>query len=251
MTKSDLVLSNATTFFSGNIEKVFQKAKKYGFRFLEILPYRWTRTEEILNLEARYNIKVVGIHLPPGKPKNFLEKILNPFWVFYLGRAKQSPGWDIAQAFKRQKRDFYLLCHSDLIAELDNKLFSDLPIVIENIPYYGGKYPEVLWDPIQILQTHPQTKLVFDPGHFSSTPRAAKLLQIYPVLQPEAIHIGYNNFPPHLLPNQKEREELKMMLEIHRPRYIVLETNPLVSVKKGKKILDALIDQTANYSPKT
>ena len=62
--RPELVLSNTTTFFSGRLENVFKKAKKHGFKYLEILPYRWTNPAEVLNLEKKYQIQVVGIHLP-------------------------------------------------------------------------------------------------------------------------------------------------------------------------------------------
>ena len=64
MPKPELVLSNTTTFFTGRMESLFKKAKKYGFKYLEIVPYRWTTPEEILALEKKYQIQVAGIHMP-------------------------------------------------------------------------------------------------------------------------------------------------------------------------------------------
>lgn len=248
---TELVLSNTTTFFSGKIEKVFRKAKKYGFKYLEIIPYRWTKVEKILDLENHYAIKVVGVHLPPGKPKNFFEKILNLLWAVFLGPYYKNPGLALAQAFKSQNRDFYLLCHADVAYEMGPKfdeLTQRFPVVIENIPGHPGNQ-EFYWNPVKIqkelLEKKLSAGLVFDPEHFQMSQKifssSSSILETYYEIYPKVIHISYSNGGIHTLPNKKELEDLKQMLKIHPPRYIVLETNPLVSVKKGKEILEKII----------
>lgn len=240
MFKPELVISNTTTFFSGNLENIFKKAKKNGFKYLEILPYRWTTPAEVLNLEKKYNIQVVGIHLPPAAAqKGFLNKVLSPIWPFYLGSIIGNPALTLVEIFKKMEHDFYIVSHADLIEEI----LQNLPnLLMENIPYYKNTDP-VFWDPIKIKKLYPSAKFAFDPGHFETTPNyPSQLLETYQTVKPEVVHISYGNFPPHVLPNQKEQEELKAMLKIHSPKYIVLETNPLVSVKKGKEILEKLIN---------
>lgn len=252
MNRPELVLSNTTTFFSGNLEKVFRKAKKYGFKYLEIIPYRWTKVKKILDLENHYDIKVIGIHLPPGKPKNFFEKILNLLWAVFLGPYYKNPGLALAEAFKNQNRDFYLLCHADLASEMGPK-FTELtkrfPVVVENIPRHPGN-KEFYWNPVSIqkalLEQRLSAGLVFDPEHFQMSqkifPSSSSILETYREISPKAIHISYSNGSVHTLPNQKEIEDLKQMLKIHSPKYIILETNPLVSVKKGKEILKRIVN---------
>lgn len=224
-----LVLSNTTTFFSGKIERVFQKAKKHGFQYLEIVPYRWTSPDEVLRLEQKYQIQVVGIHMPEWWDKPTFD-LRTPLWAIYLGNGKHSPALRLAEKLKTLGRDFYLLFHSDVAAamgEVFQKLSSRFHTVLENVP------GEPVHNPIS----------VFDPGHFGPG---------IPQLKPEIIHISYNHgLFPHTLPNKREQAELQEMLKIYKPRYIVIETNPLVSVKKAKQIIENLTSQASLYESST
>lgn len=245
MSKPELVLSNTTTFFSGNLKNVFKKAKKYGFKYLEIVPYRWTSLPEILDLEKRYQVKVVGIHLPPAKSTATLEKILEPIWNFYLGPVEENPGLELAKYFSTHTdRHFYLLFHADLAAA--NKNFKEIskknPVVVENIPYYNNVNP-LFWDIQKISKAFPDSAYAFDPGHFKTIPNPnISILEAYSLLRPKIIHISYNRGFFHTLPNAQDIKELKSMLQIHIPNYLVLETNPLVSVKKGREIMEKIIN---------
>lgn len=257
MPKPELVLSNATTFFSGRLENVFKKAKKHGFKYLEILPYRWTTPEEILALEKKYQIQVVGIHLPQWwsgslrqiikKQSKIYEQLLSLAGDLFVGSVVKNPSLKIAEILKKQNRDFYLLFHANLVWQARSeflKLTKQFAAAIENIPYHK-KYPLVYWDPLKIKEAYPAIQIAFDIGHFETVPNfASKLLETYAQIKPAIIHISYGNFPPHILPNQKQQAELKEMLQIHQPKYIVLETNPLVSVKRGKKFLEKIIEST-------
>ncbi|MBI4050848.1 MAG: hypothetical protein HY396_02645 [Candidatus Doudnabacteria bacterium] len=254
--RPELVLSNTTTFFSGNIEAVFRKAKKYGFKYLEVVPYRWTKPVKIYELSRKYGIEIAGIHMPPASKKSgILEKLLAFVWEFYLGSGSANPGLKLAEVFvkTRQNPVPYLLFHADVVYEMGgnfDKLAKKLNTVVENIPYQTNR-PQFFWNPIAIRQEMRKRRLkvglVFDPGHFHQTqekiPRL-NLLETYQKTKPEIIHISYHDKGIHTLPNQKEQKELRQMLKLHKPQYIVIETNPLVSVKKGKEILEKIIDET-------
>src|SRR3990167_9406600 len=208
----DLVLSNTTSFFSGNIEQVFKNAKKYGFKYVEIVPYRWITAQQILSLQKKYGVTVAGIHLPvwwdaslrqilrekPGA----LEKLFSCIFQVYLGDAKTSPGLKIAKALAYL--DPYVLIHSNLALEMGpefENITSQFRVVVENIACLDA-------------------------------------LATYQLVTPEVVHISYNSRFNHLLPDEKEQEELRAMLRLHKPKYLVIETNPLVSIKKAKKLLD-------------
>lgn len=260
MSKPELVLSNTTSFFIGGIKATFEKALELGFKYLEIIPYRWTTSEEILALEKIYGLKIVGIHLPLWWDLSFrqatkrkpgsLEKLLAVVWNWYLGDAESNPGFAIAKTLSKEGRNPYLLLHTNVAEEMGEKFrkFADqFHLVLENIPYESN-YPQFYWNPISIQSKWGERAgLVFDPGHFEQSLEAfphINILETYKQLKPEVIHISYNGYGIHNLPNKKEREELKQMLKIYTPRYLVLETNPWVSVKKGKKLLENLISET-------
>ena len=241
MPKPELVLSNTTTFFTGRMESLFKKAKKYGFKYLEIIPYRWTTPEEILALEKKYQIQVAGIHMPLWWNKPPLG-IINSIFQFYLGAAANSPGLAIAKALAERKP--YLLLHADLMDQMGNQvrtLSEQFHVLAENVPYQKNA-PRYYWNPAAIPSQF-QTGLVFDPGHYKKSALIVPdldILEAYRKTAPEVVHISYKD-RQHTLPNKGEREELRQMLSIHYPRYLVLETNPWVSVKKGKILLEELI----------
>lgn len=262
MSKPELVLSNTTSFFSGRIETVFQNAKKYGFKYLEIIPYRWTTPEQIFGLEKKYGVEVAGIHLPVWwkksaldhirAQKNILEKFFTCLWAFYLGPASRSPGLPLAQAFHEQGRDPYLLSHSNVVNEMGNE-FADIAarfhVVIENIPFQSHQ-PQFFWDPLTIKVSTARyginAGLVFDHGHFNQTRQKIPNLDLPDIYQkavPEIIHISYNRNFFHTLPNLQEQEELKQLLTIHAPRYVVIETNPLINIQKAKLLINSILDQ--------
>jgi len=263
MPKPKLVLSNTTTFFSGNIEQVFKKAKKHGFKYLEILPYRWTRPEEVLRLEQKYKIRVAGIHMPEQWDKSLkkyikqrpgtLAKLLPLLFRIYLGPAAINPGFRLSNLLHRHGQNPYLLFHSDLILEMGDKIFKKIAnqynLFIENAPYQKG-VPENTINPLSIQkklkEVGKERNIILDPAHLKgSTKKIYKLnlLQIYKQIKPRIIHIGYNDYGwfMHSLPNKKNQKELVQMLHIHMPEYIVLETNPLVSVKKGKEMIESIL----------
>ena len=219
-----LVLSSTATFFSGNIEAVFKKAKKYGFKYVEIIPYKWNTPEQILEFQKKYNVQIAGIHMPPqtANPSGFLEKIFSYIWKFYLGDTEKNPGTLIATALKKQNP--YVLIHADV----QNKFPQDLHIVIENVPYN---------------QKLPITDCkVFDHSHFKTAYKSSNAVEAYKKILPEIIHIGYD-YPPlfHILPHNKELNELKTMLKIYKPKYMVIETNPLISIKRAKEMFENLL----------
>lgn len=236
MVKPELVLSNTTTFFRGNIEAVFKKAKKHGFRFLELLPYRWNTPEQIYNLSREYGIEIAGIHMPPLREK---EKtgFFDQLWNFYLGSAEAGPGIPLAELLIEAKQNPvpYVLFHADLIEKVPQqereKLQNNLRLAIENVP---GK-------PLQA------PLLVFDPSHYLRSPHRRPeqdIAEIYRELAPEVLHISFD-YPPlfHTLPKIAEQKALARMLKAHKPRYIVLETNPAVSVKRAKRLIGDLLAQ--------
>jgi len=261
MPKPELVLSNTTSFFIGGIEKTFQRAEKLGFKHLELVTYRWTDPSEILRWKEKYGINVAGIHLSQWWGKtlwqefpnmhNMLEKIFVFVWAFYLGDAAKNPGLELAE--KLPPSNPYLLVHTNVIADMGWETFEQLTkqfhAVIENLPYHEG-YPQYFWNPVEMKRELEKRNLkagiVFDHAHFQPTQKQfpnLDLLETYRQITPEVLHISYSNFGIHTLPNKKEQEELKTLLKIHAPRYIVLETNPLVSIKKGKKLLEEIISE--------
>jgi len=263
MLKPKLVLSNTTTFFSGNIENVFKKAKKHGFNYLELLLYRWTDPESILALERKYNIEVAGIHMPEQwkqplwheikQRKKLLEKLLPVLFWFYLEKAPKNPGFDLARILQENGRNPYLLFHSDLLPEIGKeiKLIAEkFNLAIENAPYQKN-LPGEAFDPVVIRETLKRLNkniFVFDPAHYKETVKSTpslSLIQTHEKTKPDVLHIGYNDYLPfmHALPNSKSQKELVEMLRLHSPEYIVIETNPLVSVKKAKALLERLINE--------
>lgn len=264
MSRSKLVLSNATTFFTGSIEAVFKKAKKHGFQYLEIIPYRWTTTKQILNLEKQYQIEVVGIHLPLWWNKSLKQVIQNyklnklmslmilPFmimWNFYLGGGENNPSLKIAEALQtKHGRKPYLVVHTNLIPEIKNfnALARKFDVAIENFPG-GAAHAQNLINPISIKQNYKtnelNAKIVFDSGHYKITttklPNLTNIIDAYKTVKPEILHIGYKSY--HILPDKNEYAELKQMLLLHSPEYIVIETNPLVSVNKARQMFEALL----------
>lgn len=234
----DLVLSNTTSFFSGNLEALFRNAKKYGFRYVEIIPYRWTRPEQILKWQEKYGVTVAGVHLPTASWdrsawQEFRQArgLWGKFWTLvlrvYLGNAQASPGLKIASALGSP----YVLIHQDVAQQMLEKFTEvtrDFHVVIENIPSQPVLAP----------------RGVFDHGHFNESRRADPSLDIYESYrqaQPEVIHISYNSRFVHLLPGPQEQEELKRLLKLHQPRYVTIETNPLVSIRKGKNLLSTIL----------
>ena len=261
MPKPELVLSNATSFWRGNFAKTFADARRYGFKYVEIFPYRWTKVKEILTLEKRYNVQVAGIHPPDWwqtplkllrqEPK-ILRKVSTLIIHFYSGNSDSSPAWQIAEALNYRRP--YFVIHTDVMMEMKEKFAeaaNRFNVVIENIPKKPG-FPQFYWDPTatknELAKRGFTAKLLFDPGHFEETRQHLPdldLLAIYQAALPEIIHISYNNSPLlHTLPNAREQQELKELLKIHAPQYITLETNPLVSVKKGKLLLDRIIKES-------
>ena len=241
MFKPELVLSNTTSFFIGGLKAAFVNAKRYGFKYLEIIPYRGSTSGEILNWQKIYGIRVVGVHLPNTSwQATWLEEIKNTtslwtkFWypVFhaYLNNASQNPGLDIISALETRP---YLVIHSDIADQMGDKfqkISKNFHVVVENIPGDIKLFPGG----------------VFDHGHFNETRQELaelNLSELYRKSRPEIIHISYNSLFNHLLPNRQEQEELKQLLKIHTPKYIVIETNPLVSIKKGKHMLEKIINE--------
>ncbi|MDP3993734.1 MAG: hypothetical protein U1C57_01470 [Candidatus Doudnabacteria bacterium] len=235
-----LVLSNTTTFFSGRIESVFKKAKKNGFKYVEIIPYRWTTAQEVSNLEKKYGVQVAGIHMPQYWLRNPKSSIFNLVFGFYLGGAANSPGFAITKSLSNRRP--YLLFHANVADEMGDKsreISHQFHTLVENIPYRTN-YPENYWNPV----VSKESGFVFDPGHYKETPTDIPhpdMLEVYEKTLPEVVHISYNTWFQHVLPDKKEQDELRRCFSIHRPRYLVLETNPLVSVKKGKAMLEKLI----------
>ena len=204
----DLVLSNTTSFFSGNIEQVFKNAKKYGFKYVEIVPYRWITAQQILSLQKKYGVTVAGIHLPvwwdaslrqilrekPGA----LEKLFSCIFQVYLGDAKTSPGLKIAKALAYL--DPYVLIHSNLALEMGpefENITSQFRVVVENIASEFG--PEkILWDPITIkkeLGKRGIKGLVFDPGHlFAGTRWMASARTTFKIRVKTACYYYYNGY---------------------------------------------------------
>jgi hypothetical protein len=127
MAKPELVLSNATTFFSGNIENLFKLAKKHGFRYLEIIPYRWTTAAQLANLSEKYGLQIAGIHLPVWWNKPQKKKLFTPLFHLYIGSVQTNPGLQIAKTIKP---DPYLLIHENVKAELGTQKFAELPELI-------------------------------------------------------------------------------------------------------------------------
>ena len=119
------------------------------------------------------------------------------------------------------------------LAELKKKY----NVVIENIPPLMAKTrPE--WDLLEIKKNAPP---VMDPAHYG--PLRPELPDIYRQVLPNIVHIGYEHgfFFQHDLPNEKEFTALRHLLQIHSPRYLVLETYPWISVKKGKQVMEKLV----------
>lgn len=261
MAKPELVLSNTTAFFLGNLSATFRHAKRLGFKYLELVPYRWTTVRQVLSLEKQYGVKAVGIHMPEwwtakGFRKallthpEFKERLFAILWEFYLGPGKTNPGLDLARQFLREKRKFYLLFHTDLalgMGQAFEEIAKTFPVAIENIPYHHSR-TAFLWDPREIRKTmrhkELQTRLAFDIGHFEQSIQTfpqISMLETYAEIKPELIHISYNSSGIHTLPNPREQAELVQMLRRHAPQYIVIETNPFVDLRKGKQLLDKLI----------
>lgn len=249
MNHSQLVLSNTATFFGGNIEALFRKARKYGFQYLEVIPYRWNTPQQILNLERKYDLKVVGIHLPPNSWDDSLSKILSTkhglwekfftsVWHFYLGKARISPALKIASALQNLS---YVVVHANVMRDMGQEFESlgkRLPLLVENLPYESS-YPELFWNPAKL-----PCPSLFDPGHFLQTLQTKTelhILEVYEQIKPRVIHISYNTHFHHLLPDLREQREFIEMLKIHRPEFVTIETNPLVNPGKGKRLLEKLI----------
>lgn len=254
----ELVLSNTTSFFSGNIENLFKNARRYGFKYVEILPYRWVSPQQILKLEKQYGVETAGIHMPVwwnktlwqhmARQKNFLNAFFPIFWQIYLGDAQHNPGLALASALSRRRP--YVLFHTNVVEDMGAK-FDEIArrfhTVIENIPYHRD-HDEFFWNPIAVKKEMERRGLtvgqVFDAGHFNQSRidrPDLNLEETYSTAKPEVIHISYNSESIHILPNEKEQAELKKLLAIHRPRYITLETNPLVSIQKGKLLLEKIL----------
>lgn len=238
MNKPELVLSNTTSFFSGKIESLFKNAKKYGFKYVEVVPYRGNTPRQILNLQKQYAVTVAGVHLPNTswdssvwpeikQAEGLWEKIWTAVFHAYLGNVEQNPGIQITSALENP----YLLIHSNVAAQMGdkfNRLSRQFHVVVENVPGDTALFPGG----------------IFDHGHFNETRQDfpnLNLLALYEQAKPEIIHISYNSRFIHLLPNHKEQAELKQLLKVHQPKYMILETNPLVSIKKGKALLDKII----------
>ncbi len=259
----ELVLSTSTSFFFGGIQAAFRNAQKYGFKYLEIVPYRWTRPETILALEKTFGIAVAGIHLPGWWQKtlwqafrdspDILEKALVPLWYFSLGNASQNPGLALAEALEARRP--YLLLHSNVVEEMRGAFPSfakTYRVVVENIPVFRrSPSRRFYWDPLEIHRTIRDqgltAGLVFDIGHLRQTRKLLpeiNLLEMYQETRPEIIHISYNSNGIHTLPDKPEQIELIALLKIHQPKYIVLETNPLVNIKRGKELLEKIIEES-------
>lgn len=234
MAKPELVLSNTTTFFGGNIEAVFKKARRLGFKFLELLPYRWNTPEQIYNLSQEYGIRVAGIHLPPSWEKEG-NGLFGKVWNFYLGPAKSNPGLALAEMLTEGKQTPapYVLFHADLIEKVPGELRANFQnnfrLAIENVPGVPVKAPIT----------------IFDPSHYLLSPHRQQekdIVEIYRQLEPEAVHISFD-YPPqlHTLPKIEEQKTLARMLKAHKPRYIVIETNPAVNVKKAKALISDIL----------
>lgn len=248
---TEIALSNATTFFTGRLEAVFRKAKKHGLKYLEILPYRWTVPEQVLALQKKYGIEVAGLHLPQWWQKTYgqlcrerrglLEKIINLVLQFYLGNAAQSPAWKILAALRPRRP--YVLFHGDLVSQIEPTKFAALQkehhAVIENV-MPSPTAPRRHWDPREIKKIAP---VVLDPAHFGAL--RPDLPEISSQVRPEIIHIGYEHGFPfyHDLPNAAEQAVLRQILRLSPPRFLVLETYPWVSAKKGIKLLRKIISE--------
>lgn len=264
MPKPELVLSNTTSFFGGNIETVFKNAKRFGFKYLEIIPYAWVSPEEILKLQEKYQVQIAGIHLPPvWKKRTFLEafakgqgiisKFFNLIWKIYLGEVESNPGLKLAKILQEKSHKPYLLIHTNIVDELKDEfasITSSFHIVVENI-IYDEDFPEFYWEPRTAKSLLQEKRIpvgwAFDPAHYLYAIKKfphLDMLETYKQISPEVIHIGYDNaFIPHLLPNKKERDRLTQMFKIHQPKYVVIESNPLVSIKKARKLLEELINE--------
>ncbi len=269
MSKPELVLSNTTSFFLGGMPALFRNAKKYGFKYVEIIPYRWTTPKQILDLAKKYDIQIAGIHMPTWwnqsmgqelrRREGILEKFFALIFNFYLSGAEKNPWRQIMRALAPQNP--YLLIHTNVVYEMEGEFdetAKTFHVAIENIPFSSHRQLEFYWNPVKINQEMnarglTTSNLVFDVGHFDQTRKklpSLDLLEIYRQISPEVIHISYNSRGIHLLPNKKEQEELKTLLQIHAPKYIVIETNPLVSIQKAKKLLEGIIEKsTPSQSP--
>lgn len=234
---SELVLSSTTTFFSGRIESVFKKAKKHGIKYLEIQPYRWTTPEEVLKLEKKYGIEVAGIHLPiwwqtPQQvlTRTLMGRLLTIVCEFYIGPAVTSPAFAIAEALNNRRP--YFLIHSDIIPDMGKERFDSLKekfnVVVENVP---GE---------DILKLKNVAPLVFDAGHYGPHPQ---IEDAYRQMKPDIYHVSYEHrfLYAHDLPDESEQKTMQRLFQIHEPKYIVLETYPWVSIKKGVQLILKMI----------
>ncbi|TSA44858.1 hypothetical protein D4R52_03600, partial [bacterium] len=219
-----------------------------------------TRPAQILSLEKKYGIEVAGIHLPTwwkkscwrllSKQPGIFSKLSSLIIHFYLGCADQNPGWQIAEALGAKHP--YVIFHTDVVADM-GKIFNEradsIHAVIENIPYYQGN-ADFYWNPAatekEMRNRGLNAGMAFDPGHFGETVNQMpnlNLLESYKQFRPEIIHISYNSHGLHLLPDEKEQEELQKMVQIYPPKYIVIETMPWVSAKKAKKMMEEIIEE--------
>ena len=207
---------------------------------MEIAPYRWTRPDQVRHLVNKYQVHLAGIHLPfvwqsmfkaMGSTPVIQEKIAYPLIQFYLGNVVNSPAVAIAQEFSKERP--YFLIHSNIASEMGPDKFQALQsqyhVAIENIPE----------------DRHLSTHGVFDHNHFIHSRQRyfpnLDIFEAYKQARPEVIHISYDNLLPASLPNVQQQEELKQLLKIHQPKYITIETNPLISIKKGKLLLEKIL----------
>lgn len=175
--------------------------------------------------------------MPPAWEK--AEKgFFNKVWDFYLGPAKSSPGIHLAETLMETKQNPvpYLLFHADLVEQVppeeQARLKNNFRLAIENVSRQPLKPPI----------------MIFDPSHYLLSPHRhpeKDIAEIYRQLEPEVLHVGFD-YPPllHALPKPREQRLLLRMLKLWQPRYIVIETNPAVSVKKAKTLLEDIVAST-------
>jgi len=246
-------------------EQAFAIARKFGFDGLELFPYRWTNPTNIAELSNRYQVPVVGIHIPFWWHTKSLQKVIASetllkekvfacIWAGIFGAGHLNC---TAVKLMKELPAAYCLIHPDTFDQALRERHYFL--TKDRLTFFENERPkkntnEWTHNPFSI-RSHviplqfDRYRLMFDPGHAVLAQEQGQLPEVsvselYEQLRPEGLHLSFSgNGRLHDLPTVDEWNRLAEQIKQRPPRYLVVETKPGPGSRKRVEMARSMIQK--------
>jgi len=269
---TELILSNSCTGFKGvlNIEENYKVAQSLGLKGLELIPFKYTQPEKLLDLSEKYDIDIKGLHLPLWWETKSLSKVLAAevdikekayqiLWNVIIGPGKMNCS---ALKISEEFENAYLLSHPDTYHQIPNSLKDNL-LRKRNFFFENERAKKIYFSELREgKDTHDpysiknrllpsikllglKGKLMFDPRHTQIAQNRElipkkPLYEIWDELKPEGLHFSfYDKYKGegHNLPVESQWKDFSYAIKQNPPEYIVIEMASIPDAEKSREII--------------